>query len=85
MVMASKHVVVLSVIITFMFFGVIGTCCMDGACGGDLDAWAYVGYFGWVLALMATCVGIITSQGGSGSMDLNEIQAAKELALAAME
>jgi len=27
------------------------------------------GYFGWALGLISTCVGIITSQGGSGSLD----------------
>jgi len=52
-----------------MFLGVLGTCCMDGACGGDAGTFEIVGYFGWALGLISTCVGIITSQGGSGSLD----------------
>jgi len=83
MAMSSKHIVVLSMVLLFMFFGILGTCCMDGACGGDLAAWEFVGYFGWALGLISTCVGIITSQGGGGSMDLNQIQADKEKAAAA--
>ena len=56
-----------------MFFGMLGTCCQDGACGGDETGWEYVGYFGWGLGLASTCVGIITSQGG-GSSDLNKME-----------
>ena len=32
--MSMKHIVVLSMTITFMFFGILGTCCQDGSCGG---------------------------------------------------
>merc|ERR1712129_490593 len=78
MVLALKHVVVLSVVLTFMFFGILGTCCQDGACGGNPEAFEYIGYFGWGFGLMATCVGIITSQGGS--TDLNKVEEEREQA-----
>ena len=34
MVLALKHIAVLAMTITFLFFGILGTCCQDGACGG---------------------------------------------------
>eukprot|EP00483_Globobulimina_turgida_P000689 UN00689 len=81
MVMSLKHIVVLSMVLLFMFFGILGTVCMDGACGGEPDGWKFVGYFGWGLGLAATCVGIITSQGGSSSTDLNKLEEEREMAL----
>jgi hypothetical protein len=74
MVMAFKHVVVISLVLTFLFFGILGTCCQDGACGGDTVGWEYVGYIGWSLGLVFTCVGIISGQGGSASTDLNKLE-----------
>ena len=82
MVLALKHIVVLAMTLTFMFFGILGTCCQDGACGGEPEGWQYVGYFGWGLGLASTCVGIITSQGGSSSTDLNKLEAEREQARA---
>merc|ERR1712154_397793 len=82
MVMSLKHIVVLTMTLTFMFFGMLGTCCQDGACGGDEKGWQYVGYFGWGLGLASTCVGIITSLGG-GSSDLNKMEEEKAAAAAA--
>ena len=36
---------------------------------GDLVGWAYVGYIGWVLGMVATCAGIISSQGAVAGDD----------------
>jgi len=64
--MALKHIIILALIITFMFFGVLGTCCADGACGGDPETFELVGYLGWGFGLFSTCVGIGLSQEGTG-------------------
>ena len=39
---------------------------------GDLVGWAYVGYIGWVLGMVATCAGIISSQGAITGDDDDE-------------
>ena len=39
---------------------------------GDLVGWAYVGYIGWVLGMVATCAGIISSQGAVAGDDDDE-------------
>ena len=49
---------------------------------GEAEGWKYVGYFGWGLGLASTCVGIITSQGGSSSTDLNKLEEEREQARA---
>jgi len=64
--MALKHIIILFFIITFMLFGVLGTCCMDGACGGDPASFEILGYVGWACGLVSTCVGIGFSQEGKG-------------------
>lgn len=79
MVANTKILVVLGFVLLFMFFGILGTVCMDGACGGINEGWKYVGYFGWGLGLAFTCVGIAQSQGGS--TDLNKVEEERQKAL----
>mmetsp|Transcript_5709 Transcript_5709/g.9560 ORF Transcript_5709/g.9560 Transcript_5709/m.9560 type:complete len:88 (-) Transcript_5709:243-506(-) len=78
---AIKHLVFLCLTLLFLFLGILGTCCQNGVCGGDSTGWEYVGYFGWGLGLVSTCGGIISSQGGSASTDLNKLEEEKAAAL----
>ena len=45
---------------------------------GDLVGWAYVGYIGWVLGMVSTCAGIISSQGAVAGDDDDDAEAPTE-------